>query len=170
MKTVLLCILFLTGSFAAAARDKNDSLRSRFYVSAGAHLGFWAKDGQNGVPFNFQADVLVTPKLTLGVLYTYDSYKGNPGFFNVRTRPGPVRQNVSIRMCNYFIDPANVFSLYIGCSAGLSVWEVRSGGNLYPTAQFLFGLKLQVINNIFWLTEFGAGPPYICQSSLGINF
>jgi hypothetical protein len=176
--TAILCskIIFVLLLFACLLlnsqekSEKSVAIKHPVYISAGAHIGFWSKDGQYGIPYNVQADMLMTERFVIGLGYTYDAYKGNPYFFSTRTRPGSFRTNVNIRFYRYFIDPQKVLSLYLGFSGGVSYWTVRFGVDTYPTSQFLFGLKLKIYKGTFWLTEFAVGPPYMCQSSLGVKF
>jgi len=160
------------------------------YISGGAHIGLWnlilgsfTNNGSssNGtfnwdrVPYNIHMDKLFNKKYVLGIGYTYDKYSTNP--FNLYAGVvEAIRQNVSIRFYRYLRDPKKTFSYYLGCSAGASYWHRTNdrypnfSQEWWPTAQFIFGTKINFGKTFFWQTEFCVGPPYACQTSFGIKF
>lgn len=160
-------ILFATSIYAQSSER-----RPQLSLSAGSHLDFYQWQGVYGAPFNLQADLLFSGKNSVGLGYTYDAYKGGNTFFSARIRAGNTRHNLSIRYLHYLNEPQKIFSTYLGCSAGVSIWEPLYDSNfiLRPTAQFIFGMRLKIYRGLFWMHEFGVGPTYIYQSSLGIRF
>lgn len=174
MRTTLFIICYISAALSLAAQNTEQVQQgpsgTPVFISAGTHLGFWQYKGVYGIPFNIQGDVLFSKKLSLGLGYVYDEYMGQVNFLNSRIRPGNIRQNVNIRFLNYFRNPDKIFSFYIGCSLGISMWNLHPGTEFYPSTQFLFGLRLKIFKDFFWLNEFGVGPPFLFQSSVGVKF
>lgn len=169
MKKIITLYFTLNAMLYCAQDDKQKFLLS---LSAGSHLNFYQWQGVYGVPFNFQADLLFSERNSIGIGYVYDSYKGDNTFFSTTIRAGNIRHNLNIRYHHYFGDPQRIFCTYLGGSAGLSIWEPLHDHDftLRPTAQFVFGMRLKIYKGLFWIHEFGAGPPFLYQSSIGIRF
>ena len=149
--------------------DIEEPQKIKLSISAGSHLNFYQWQGILNPPINLQADFLLATRHSLGLGWTYDSYVGDNYFFSTRIRPGYTRHNISIRYLYYLRNPEKIFSVYLGCSAGMSIWDNKTE-DFRPTTQFLFGMRLKIYKGIFWMHEFGAGPPFLYQSSLGIRF
>lgn len=168
--------MFLSIFFLSCLSSLSQSLapkekKSRLTVSGGAHSNFYQWQGVNHVPINIQTELLFAGKYALGLGYNYDSYKGSDYFFSTKIRPGYARHNISVRFKKYLDDPDKIFVVYTGCSLGISFWQMHEKDqSVFPTAQFLFGMKLKIYKGTFWINEFGIGPPYGYQSSIGIQF
>jgi hypothetical protein len=146
---------------------------SRLYFSGGVHAGFWALMGQNEIPYNLQADYRSKRDLFFGLGFTYDRYKYSP-FESVPSQ----RFNLRFRFLGFINDQNATVSQYLGGAVGLSYWKLDHGSypdylknpEYWPTIQFLYGIKIKFNDDWFLLTEFGLGPPYAAQTSLGFTF
>jgi|GEM_PF-2593823 len=180
-KIILFC--FVLAAVKAVAQDKALQTKKEedydLFITGGVHVGVWALALQQvitskEVPYNVHIDKLLKEKYMIGVGYTYDSYSYSP---SGSTGPDQKtkRQNFRLRFCKFLSNQEKKFSTYLGVSAGVSYWDLRnkyySGYNEYwPTAQFLFGMKVKFTDTFFWIMELGAGPPYALQTSVGIKF
>lgn len=156
------------------------------YISVGSHFGLWNaltypdtpknNSSQNFafdmIPYNIHVDKLLPKRNVVGFGYTSDRYPNAPLSGNGKSW---TRQNIRVRYYRYHGDPDKNFTTYIGCSVGASFWSEKIGSSLFfdnqwwPTAQFLFGVKVKISEALFWQTEVGAGPPYALQTSIGIK-
>ena len=197
MKTLLTFLLFGI-SLSFFAQDDGPDLKKEkdldLYVSMGAHLGFWyllmdeahtghpykneSAAGSTQIPWNIHIDKVFDERYALGLGYSYDKMAGNPLTTSTSNIPA-IRQNLRIRFYRFHRDPEKRFSYYTGASVGISKWEIINGTfyfdeeikqDLWPSAQFLFGTKVKLNDALFWETEFAIGPPYACQTSIGIKF
>lgn len=150
-------------------------------VSGGLHLGLWTLIlnktimAAEDLPFNIQVDKVFRNNFALGLGYSYDRYQGSPIAMRSKGSKSE-KQNLCVRLYKFIGNPESRFITYIGTALGVSYWTAGGNGapegmqQYWPTAQFLFGMKLKLSESTFWQTEFGAGPPYFCQTSLGIKF
>jgi hypothetical protein len=178
MKTVLLIGLVLTALKAGAQEKENKNEDYNLFISAGFHVGVWAiplqqKISLQQIPYNVHIDKLIKNKYVLGLGYSYDRYPNSPIGYTAHSK-NVSRQNLRIRFYKFLMDQEQTLSLYIGTSVGVSYWDFKAtheGYNRYwPTAQFIFGVKVKLTDTFFWQTELGGGPPYIAQTALGIKF
>lgn len=179
MQKILLICLSLLALKISSQEEMRPSEKNQDYdlfISGGLHVGLWNLTGNTNLPientpYNFHIDKVFRYKYALGIGYSHDKFEHSPlDFFNASA--GILRQNIRIRYYKYITDYDKTFSIYMGLSAGFSIWTKQySSENAYwPSAQFLFGMKVKLNDAFFWQTEFAFGPPYACQTSLGINF
>lgn len=143
-----------------------------FSISGGSHVGFWSLLGQQQIPYNIQIDKSMNEDFTIGIGYTHDVYEKNPiswagGYENT------TRQNIHFRFYNFLPQKKQNFRSFIGGSAGISLWESDRQGSksqTYPTAQFIYGFRIKIFENLFNQTEFAIGPPCALKTSFGFNF
>jgi hypothetical protein len=197
MKSIITGLL-LTYVFACLGQSPNYKEKNKgeygLYVSAGIHLGFWNpamewahkqkayyKEDQNEIlnriPWNIHIDKQLGKRWVIGLGYSYDKYAANPLTKETSDIPA-TRQNIRVRFYKFLKDPEKRVCSYIGATVGTSFWTINAGGKTYvdpisrewwPTAQFLIGFKTKISETLFWQTEFAVGPPYACQTSLGIK-
>jgi hypothetical protein len=172
MKKIFFLVL-LSASLLAQRDDHKKTAEPSYnlFISGGIHAGAWSAMGMKELPYNFQFDKVFKNHFLLGAGYTFDHYSSNIFAGNIPA----IRQNLRLRFAWYRKDPDNYFSTYLGFSAGVSHWRINEGfhnqnGVIIPTLQFLFGLKMNINESMFWLTEFGVGAPYLMQTSIGFKF
>lgn len=177
-KTLLICLSLFTLKFFSQEETRTPEKNQDYdlYISAGLHVGLWNLTGNTNLPlentpYNFHIDKVFSHKYAIGIGYSHDKFEHSPiEFFNASA--GILRQNIRIRYYNYLTDYDKTFSIYMGLSAGCSIWtsQYSSKNTYWPSAQFLFGMKVKLSDTFFWQTEFAVGPPYACQTSFGIKF
>lgn len=178
-KILLICFSLLTFPIFSQEENRASDFNPDYdlFISGGVHVGLWNLTGNTNlpvenIPYNIHIDKVFKHKYVLGIGYSHDRFERSPiEFYNASI--GILRQNIRIRYYKFMTDYNKTFSIYMGLSAGCSIWtkQYSSSANTYwPTAQFLFGMKVKLTDTFFWQTELGAGPPYALQTSLGIKF
>lgn len=178
---IFICLLL----FYKTGITQNDTVFKKqspnIFVSAGLHAGFLNLGGITVPPSQIQADVNLINNFFMGLGYSYDKYPATQILFLYRSNE-TIRQNIRMRIYNYFGSYKKQIMAYSGCSMGLSIWDYKKYSNYQnyfyynvnyrylPSFQILFGLKSTIYKNIFNITEIGIGSPYFMQTSFGYKF
>lgn len=179
MKKIIIICFSLLRLTAVSQDDNNTSKKDQNYdlfVSGGVHLAVWhlitnTSISNKSIPYNIHIDKVFMHKHAFGVGYSEDKFKYDPTKI-FGSYPEAVRQNFRIRYYKYMMDYEKPVSIYMGLSTGFSIWtsDYSRQNTYWPTAQFLFGVKIKFNDTFFLQTELGAGAPYALQTSLGLKF
>lgn len=151
---------------------KNDTSRQRqiLVLSGGTQAGFWSLMGLKPASLSFNADLMNTKSgISIGMGWTHDHYKSGP--------TGNLRENLRIRMCDFFGSPDHGNYHFVGGAIGLSYWrsETNRKYNLelfetvFPTLQIIYGFGIGLPGNLSWHNEIALGPPYAIRTAVALT-
>lgn len=138
--------------------------------SGGTQVGFWSVMGLKPAAISFNADFLNTRSgISVGLGWSHDHYKS--GVF------GNVRENIRIRMCDYFDSPGRGYYHYFGGAMGLSYWHADTETkqnyalfeSVFPTLQLIYGFGIGLTDKLSWQNEIALGPPYALRTALALT-